>query len=75
MVVICCVCEKVHDDIGVEIGQETWQDFRIYMAKHLLKLRDVRLSHGYCPTCLACYRTFLAGLDTTEPQPEKERHA
>ncbi len=75
VVVICCLCERVRDDRGVETGQEAWQDFRGYFEKYMLKLRDVSLSHEYCPSCLGYYRNFLTGLDTAKVRSEKERNA
>lgn len=59
-VTVCCLCEKIRDDIGVEPGRGLWQDFNFYMATHMLRPADVRVAHTYCPGCLAYYRNFLA---------------
>jgi len=60
LVAICCCCEKVRDDVGTESGGAMWQDFRIYMAMHMLRAEEIMLSHGYCPDCLSFQRDFLA---------------
>ncbi len=59
LVTICCFCEKVRDDGGTESGMGIWQEFKIYMAKYMLRPADVQFSHTYCPGCLSYYRNFL----------------
>ena len=59
IVAMCCFCEKVRDDTGTEPGQGLWQDFKFYMARHMLRPEEVMFSHTYCPGCLSDYRGFL----------------
>jgi hypothetical protein len=74
-VVMCCLCEKVRDDVGSEPGEGMWQEFKIYMAKYMLRLADIRLSHTYCPACLVSYRAFLASPQGTRRPSQKEGKA
>ena len=60
LVVKCCLCEKVYDDMETEAGKTRWKEERWFMAKYQLKRADIRVSHGYCSDCLRSYRTFLA---------------
>ena len=60
LVVMCCLCEKVYDDMEKEVGKARWKDQNWFMAKYQLKRADIRVAHGYCPDCLQSYRTFLA---------------
>jgi hypothetical protein len=60
LVVMCCLCEKVYDDMEKEVGKARWKDQHWFMAKYQLKRTDIRVTHGYCPNCLQSYRTFLA---------------
>jgi hypothetical protein len=60
LVVMCCFCKKVRDGTGTEPGGSLWQDFKFYMATHMLRPEEVMFSHGYCPGCLSYYRDFLA---------------
>lgn len=69
---ICCFCEKVRDDKGIQTGGEVWQEFKIYMATYGLRPADVRFSHTYCPGCLASYREFLTSTQAVIPQQEME---
>ena len=60
LVVMCCLCEKVYDDMEKEVGKTRWKDQNWFMAKYQLKRAEIRVTHGYCPDCLQSYRTFLA---------------
>jgi len=60
IVAMCCFCEKVRDDIGTEPGGGLWQDFKFYLARHMLRPKEVVFSHMTCPACLSYYRDFLA---------------
>jgi hypothetical protein len=60
LVVTCCLCEKVFDDMEQENGKTRWKERQWYMAKYQLSRADIRVSHGYCPDCVKAYRTFLA---------------
>lgn len=59
IVAMCCYCEKVRDDTGTKPGEGLWQDFKFYMACHMLRPEEVMFSHAYCPACLSHYRDFL----------------
>ncbi len=73
LVAMCCFCEKVRDDVGTEPGMGIWQEFKIYMAKYMLKPREVMFSHTYCPGCLSYYRDFLASPQGAIHRPGMER--
>lgn len=75
MVVSCCVCGRVRDDVGAEPDEGVWQDSRIYMTKHMLHPRDVMFSHGYCQNCLAYYRAFLIRSEEVTARLEKKTEA
>ena len=60
LVVMCCLCEKVFDDMEQEVGKARWKDEACFMATYQLKRADIRVSHAYCSGCLRSYRTFLA---------------
>lgn len=59
LVVMCCLCEKVYDDVENEAGKERWKERKWYLARHMLRPADIRFSHSYCPDCLESYRAFL----------------
>ncbi len=59
LVVMCCMCEKVRDDEANESERRRWKDCQRYMTKYMLTRADIKFSHGYCPPCLASYRSFL----------------
>lgn len=61
VVPICCLCEKVRDDTGTEPGEGLWQEFKFYMASHMLRPDEVMLSHGYCPGCLSSFLKLPKG--------------
>ena len=67
---MCCLCEKVFDDMDKEMRATRWREHKWYMAQHQLKSCDVRIAHAYCPTCLESYRRFL-----NRRAPEKEERA
>ena len=60
LVVTCCLCEKIYDDMEKEMGKARWKERNWFMAKYQLTVSHLRVSHGYCPDCLQSYRTFLA---------------
>jgi hypothetical protein len=60
LVVMCCLCERVRDDVANDMGEERWLECKRYMAQYLPKVSDIRVSHGFCPECLQSYRIFLA---------------
>jgi hypothetical protein len=60
LVVMCCVCENIYDDMETEVGKPRWKEERSFMARYRLTRADIRVSHGYCSDCLRSYRTFLA---------------
>jgi hypothetical protein len=72
VVVMCCLCEKVFDDMDVEMGKTRWKERNRYMAKYQLKSADMRIAHGYCPDCLKVYRAFLA-LPQGHPSEKEEK--
>lgn len=64
LVAICCFCEKVRDDKGPEAGRGIWQEFRVYMAQHMLRPEEIAFSHAYCPGCLSYHLNVLASSTT-----------
>jgi hypothetical protein len=60
LVVMCCLCEKVYDDMEKEVGKVRWKDQNWFMARYQLKRAEIQVTHGYCSDCLRSYRTFLA---------------
>jgi len=60
LVVTCCLCEKVYDDMEREVGKARWKEQNWFMAKYQIKRADILVAHGYCPDCLRSYRNFLA---------------
>jgi hypothetical protein len=70
VVVMCCLCEKVFDDMDKDMNGTRWREHKWYMAQYQLKSCDVRVAHGYCPKCLESYRRFL-----NRRAPEKEERA
>lgn len=65
LVTMCCLCEKIRDDREAEPGMGVWQEFKIYMAKYMLRPGDIRFTHTYCPGCLTDYRAFLVSREAT----------
>jgi PAS domain S-box-containing protein len=49
---VCCMCGKIRDDQGLAPGQGPWDRLDLYISRH----SDARLSHTFCPECLAQYR-------------------
>lgn len=49
---VCCVCGKIRNDKGVELGKGEWERLDHYVAHH----SDAQVSHTFCPVCLAEYR-------------------
>ena len=70
MVIMCCLCEKVFDDMDIAMSGTRWREHKWYMAQYQLKSSDVRIADGYCPKCLESYRRFLS-----RHAPEKEERA
>jgi len=60
LVVMCCLCEKMYDDMETVVGKPRWKEEGSFMATYQLKRADIRVTHGYCSDCLRSYRTFLA---------------
>lgn len=53
MVAICCMCEKVRDDVAAQARQdEVWVELGTYLDDHECRPADLLLSHSYCPGCL-----------------------
>jgi hypothetical protein len=75
IVAMCCFCEKLRDDTGTEPGRGLWQDFKFYMARHMLRPEEVMFSHTYCPDCLSSYRDFLRPSKGANHGPEMEKRA
>lgn len=72
VVVMCCLCEKVFDDMDAEMVRTRWKERNRYLAKYQLKIADICIAHGYCPDCLNVYRAFLA-LPKGHPSEKEER--
>ncbi len=75
VVAICCFCQRVRDDVGSEVGEGFWQEFRNYMAMHNLRPEEIEFSHTYCPSCLAYYRDFLTSQNVAHDYQRVERRA
>jgi hypothetical protein len=56
---MCCLCEKVFDDMATTVAGTRWKERSWYLAKYQLKTVDYRVAHGYCSDCLKSYRDFL----------------
>lgn len=48
MLLVCCFCDKVGDDI---IGQRHWQDLEVYRVLRNPKPEDTILSYTCCDNC------------------------
>jgi hypothetical protein len=59
IVAICCSCQKLRDDADAKPGEGLWWEVPAYLAMRELTIGDIQLSHGYCPSCLASYRTVF----------------
>jgi hypothetical protein len=75
VVVMCCLCEKVFDDMEQEMGKSRWKECESYMAQYQLKRSHIRMFHGFCPDCLRSYRAFLAGPIEQRRTSRKEEKA
>jgi len=49
---VCCVCGKIRNDEGVELGRGDWERLDQYVADH----SDAQVSHTFCPECLVQFR-------------------
>jgi len=49
---VCCMCGKIRDDQGMAPGQGPWDRLDRFISKH----SDAKLTHTFCPECLAQYR-------------------
>lgn len=45
---VCCVCDKICDDRGHDVGVGDW----MAATEYVQKAAKVELSHSYCPECL-----------------------
>lgn len=52
LVLVCCVCGKIMDEIRKEEDKEEWISFEDFLERH----SDLKASHGYCPDC---YKTAV----------------
>ena len=75
VVVMCCLCEKVFDDMDKAPSGTRWKDHKWYMAQYQLKSSETRIAHGYCPKCLESYRKFLKVPSGNRRTSEKEEKA
>lgn len=53
---VCCTCQKVRDDEGVEHGTGKW----FSMEKYFHKKMNIKSSHTYCPECYQKEMNLLA---------------
>jgi hypothetical protein len=61
LVPICCLCFKVRDDKGVEVGQGPWVDLKTYAVSRQLPLSHGFLfSHTYCSDCVPQFNESMA---------------
>lgn len=56
VVVICCFCQRIRGDLGLEGGAGLWYEPQLYLAMHSLGTEDFHVSQSYCPSCLTTYR-------------------
>lgn len=75
LVIMCCLCEKVYDDMENDIGNGRWKERKLYLAQCMLRPADIRFSHSYCPDCLESYRAFLRLPQGDPCAPQKEGKA
>jgi hypothetical protein len=75
VVVMCCLCEKVFDDMDKEPSGTRWKDHKWYMAQYQLKSAETRIARAYCPKCLESYRRFLKLPSGNRRASEKEEKA
>lgn len=66
---MCCFCEKIRDDRASNRSQASWHPFSMYMDKYGLRPEAVRISHAYCPDCLAYYKEFLSSRKEARERP------
>jgi len=52
MLLVCCFCDKVHDDAASQARERPWQDLQVYNAARRLKREDTILSYTCCQECL-----------------------
>lgn len=60
VVVICCLCRRIRDDLGPESGAGLWYEPYLYLAMHSLGAEEFQMSETYCPSCLTTYRQHFA---------------
>ena len=75
LVVMCCLCEKVYDDVENEIGNGRWKERKWYLAQYMLRPADIRFFRSYCPDCLESYRAFLRLPQRNPRAPQEEEKA
>ncbi len=71
--IMCCFCEKIRDDRAADRSQTTWHPFKAHMEKYGLRPETVRISHTYCPDCLAYYKEFLSSRKEARERVQFER--
>jgi hypothetical protein len=52
MLLVCCFCDKVHDDAMSQARERLWQDLQVYNALRGPKREDTILSYTCCHVCL-----------------------
>ena len=52
MLLVCCFCDKVHDDAMSQARERLWQDLRVYNALRNPRREDTILSYTCCHECL-----------------------
>lgn len=52
MLLVCCFCDKVHDDATSHARERLWQDLRVYNAVRNPKREDTIFSYTCCQECL-----------------------
>lgn len=63
MVLVCCVCGKIMDEIRKEEDKEEWLSLEDFLERH----SDLKTSHGYCPDC------YETAVKRTEEEVEEHK--
>ncbi len=48
---ICCVCNRVRENVQAEGNREQWDTLDAFLGTHHLSSGEYHLTHTYCPVC------------------------